>query len=43
MTLKAIEWQTPSIERLDVAATLGGVLANADVAGQANTAFPNPS
>ncbi len=36
-------WQTPTVEQLDVAGTLGLNLPNADGSGLANTAFPNPS
>ena len=36
-------WQTPTVDRLDLGATLGGALPNADALGTANTAFPNPS
>ena len=36
-------WQTPHAERLDVAATKGLNLPNADFSGLANSAFPNPS
>jgi|LNAP01.1.fsa_nt_gb hypothetical protein len=36
-------WQTPQVEQLDVADTLGATSANSDGGGLANNAFPNPS
>ena len=36
-------WQTPSVEQLDVASTLGSTAPNSDGGGMANNAFPNPS
>lgn len=36
-------WQTPQVEQLDVADTMGASSTNSDGAGLANNAFPNPS
>ncbi len=36
-------WQTPQVEQLDLADTLGSNNPNSDGGGMANNAFPNPS
>lgn len=36
-------WQTPQVQQLDVADTLGATSPNSDGGGLANNAFPNPS
>lgn len=43
MDVKQKTWENPRVECLDLAQTLGGVLANSDNGAMSNNAFPNPS